>query len=80
MRNKITDLNNHLFEQLERLNDDELTEDKLTQEIQRSKDLAGVAQQIIENTKNAIEVVKIANKSGANTSRYFEDSILKLNE
>ncbi len=49
MKNKLSDLNNHLFEQLERLNDDELMEESLEQEIARSKALTTVAQQIINN-------------------------------
>lgn len=49
MRNKLSDLNNHLFEQLERLNDDELIEKNLEQEISRSKAIATIAQQIINN-------------------------------
>lgn len=42
MRNKLTDLNNHLFEQLERLNDDELSEEELEKEIKRSKAMEGI--------------------------------------
>lgn len=36
MRNTLTDLNNYLFETLERLTDDELTEEQLQKEITRS--------------------------------------------
>ena len=37
MRNTLTDLNNYLFETLERLTDDELTEEQLQKEITRSE-------------------------------------------
>ena len=47
-RNKLTDLNNHLFEQLERLND-ELTPEELEFEIKRSKALSDIARNIIDN-------------------------------
>lgn len=49
MRNTLGDLNNHLFEQLERLNDDELKGDQLAEEINRAKSITDVASQIISN-------------------------------
>ena len=36
MNNTLTDLNNYLFEQLERLNDDELDDEGLDREIRKS--------------------------------------------
>lgn len=37
MKNTLTDLNNHLFEQLERLNDDELDDAQLDKELRRAE-------------------------------------------
>jgi len=49
MKNKLTDLNNHLFAQLERLGDEDLNGDQLTEEISRAKAVTGIASQIIAN-------------------------------
>jgi hypothetical protein len=49
MKNKLDDLNNHLFEQLERMNDDELTGDRLAEEMSRSKAMTSISAQIISN-------------------------------
>lgn len=58
MKNKLLDLNNHLFEQLERLNDDSLTGDRLKEEINRSKAMGGVATCIVANATLALEAQK----------------------
>ena len=60
MRNTLGGLNNHLFEQLERLNDEELTEGELQKEIHRSKSIEGVAKQIIENGRLVLDSHKFA--------------------
>lgn len=49
MKNKLMDLNNHLFETLERLNDEDLKGDDLITEMERAKAVSGIAQTIINN-------------------------------
>ncbi|MDR0612381.1 MAG: hypothetical protein LBG45_02665 [Dysgonamonadaceae bacterium] len=50
-RNKIEDLNDHLFAVLERLNDEELHGDSLAEEIDRSKAIVNVSGKVIDSMK-----------------------------
>ena len=59
MKNTLTDLNNYLFEQIERLNDDELDPEQLRTEIDRSKAIEGIASAIIGNSKVMLDAAKI---------------------
>lgn len=56
MKNKLSDLNNHLFAQLERLSEEPLTGDKLKTEIDRSKALSSIAKDIVANGKLVLDV------------------------
>lgn len=57
-RNKLTDLNDHLFAALERLNDEELTGEALQEEIHRSRVIASVSGQIIANGNLVLDAAK----------------------
>lgn len=59
-QNKLTDLNNHLFAQLERLGDESISQENLEKELRRSKAISEVAKNIIENAKTSLEGVKVA--------------------
>ena len=54
-KNTLSDLNNHLFAQLERLSDETIDTDDLNKEIERSKAISTVAKTIIENAKTSLE-------------------------
>lgn len=58
-RNTLTDLHNHLFAALERLNDEELDGEELEAEIARSRAVCGVAETIIDNANTAMRAVKM---------------------
>lgn len=62
-KNKLTDLNNLLFEQLERLNDTDYEGEKLKEEIARAKAITSVAGQVISNADLILEGQKLIGNS-----------------
>ena len=64
MKNTLTDLNNYLFEQLERLTDDDLDEEALDKEIKRSKAVTEVAKAVIDNGALALRAAKYSTEYG----------------
>lgn len=60
MKNKLSDLHNILFAELERLGDEELKGDALAEELKRSRAITGVASQIIANGQLALKAKKLS--------------------
>ena len=69
MKNKVEDLTNHLFAQLERLGYEEISKEQLDIEIQRSKAIVDIGDKIIVSHKNSIEAMKIIAKFGNDPSK-----------
>ena len=65
-RNTLNDLNNHLFEQLERLNDEELSDEQLDRELKRATGMTNVAEQIIKNGELAYRTMVFLDEAGYN--------------
>lgn len=57
MKNKLEDLNNHLFAQLERLGDEDVKGEALQEEISRAKAVANIATQIVQNGSLALKAM-----------------------
>lgn len=59
-KNKLTDLNNHLFAELERLGDEDLKGDELKEELGRAKGIATISSQVINNANTILRAARFA--------------------
>jgi len=57
-RNKLSDLRDHMFAALERLDDEELTNEQIKNEIEKAKSIAMVGSVIINSAKVEIDYLK----------------------
>lgn len=64
MKNDLIALNNYLFEQIERLNDDDLTDEGLDREIRKSESIAKVSEKILDTGELLFKVMKHADEYG----------------
>lgn len=64
MNNTLGDLNNALFEQIERLQDDGLSDEALKKEIRRTEAVTKVAKNIIDNGTLSLSVKKYLDEYG----------------
>lgn len=64
MKNKLTDLNNHLFAQLERLSEEDLTAEQIEQEVKRADAIVSVSDQIVRNADLQLKAVTILANHG----------------
>ena len=55
MKNTLTDLNNHLFAQMERLSEESLSVEQLNFEAERSKSLTIIARTIVDNARLVLD-------------------------
>lgn len=70
MKNKLSDLNNYLFEQLERINDDTLTPEQLEQELKKTDSIVKVSEKIIETGELAFKTMQHMDSYGYNGTRH----------
>lgn len=76
LKNTMSDLNNHLFAEIERLGDEDLKGDDLKEEIERAEALSKISGQIISNGALALkaEIVKTGSlPSNAKLPAFLED-------
>jgi hypothetical protein len=80
MKNRLSDLNNHLFAQLERLSDEDLSDDQIGREARRSVAMVAVADQIIRNAALQLQAAKIAFDGGADPVPYLPAPAIEANK
>lgn len=71
MKNRLSDLNDHLFAQLERLSEEDLTPERIEVEAQRGAAIVAVADQIIRNASLKIQAAKILSDHGLDPSAHL---------
>jgi hypothetical protein len=71
MKNRLSDLNDHLFAQIERLSEEGLTPEQIEQEAKRGAAIVAVADQIVRNASLQLQAAKIAFDGGADPVPYL---------
>ena len=64
MQNNLSDLNNHLFEQLELLSSGKLNNERLEKEIKKTKAMTSISSQILKIASIQISAIKTAEQCG----------------
>lgn len=62
MNNNLNSLSNTMFEMLERINDDSLSDEELDREIKKAKTMTGIANIIINTADLEFQAAKYANE------------------
>lgn len=80
LQNKLTDLNNILFEQLEILNDDEFIaqDSNLSRECSRARAMTDVGKVIISNAQLVLDATKHADEYGYNSVQRDKRSMPRI--
>ena len=76
-RNTLVDLNNHLFAELERLGDEDLTQEDLEKEIARADAITKVGNVLVNNAKTALEATKTQMEWGRRESVQIPEMLLE---
>lgn len=75
MKNTLSDLNEHLFAQIERLGDEDLNEEELEKELKRADGVSKVAAQIIHNGELALKTMKHMDEYGYDRQKKVPDML-----
>ncbi len=71
MKNKLTDLNNYLFEQIELLNDSDLDSEEMEKQIKKAEMISKISKSIIEVHSLQLDAIKAAADNGVVSQNSF---------
>lgn len=77
MKNKVTDLRDHMFAALERLGSEDLTPEQLKAEIERSKAISNLGHVIVESAKAQILAARFTGEI-EDAKNFLDDDVKKL--
>ena len=80
MKNTLIDFNNYLFEQLERLNDDQLTDEQLERELRKTDAVVKIGDAIIRNGELAFRTMEHMDKYGYSSDKRAAPAMLTYKE
>lgn len=86
MKNKISDLRDHMFAALERLSNEDLTPEQLEKEIQRSKAISEVGKVIVDTAKTEVDFMRLTKKKTndfipeESTAKFLDNEPAKLSQ
>lgn len=74
MKNKLADLNDHLFMQLERLSDERLDADAIDREVKRANAIVDVSDQIVGIADKRLRSAKLVADHGGWIAKHLPDA------
>lgn len=72
MKNKISDLRNHMFAALERLGEPDITEEELKKEVERSRAISELGKVIVESAKTEVLYARFTGKGKSESTKFLE--------
>lgn len=73
MKNKISDLRNHMFAALERLSAEDLTEEQVKTEISKAAAISELGKVIVDSAKTEVMYAKLTGKRSAEPTQFLEE-------
>ena len=64
MKNKLTDANNYIFEQIEKLNDDDMTDSQAILQIKKAEAVSELVKTVIQIETLRLNAIKVAAENG----------------